>query len=55
MEAPVGLAGSEQDFEGQAAMSSQEWFRDALRRVIDEVVAPGAAAVDASARPGCWR
>jgi len=29
-------------------MSSQEWFRDALRRVIDEVVAPGAAAVDAS-------
>jgi isovaleryl-CoA dehydrogenase len=48
MEAPVGLAGSEQDFEGQAAMSSQEWFRDALRRVIDEVVAPGAAAVDAS-------
>ena len=47
-------------------MSSQEWFRDALRRVIDEVVAPGAAAVDAqgssparrwapSARPGCWR
>jgi isovaleryl-CoA dehydrogenase len=37
-----------QDFEGQAAMSSQEWFRDALRRVIDEVVAPGAAAADAS-------
>jgi isovaleryl-CoA dehydrogenase len=29
-------------------MSSQEWFRDALRRVIDEIVAPGAAAVDAS-------
>jgi isovaleryl-CoA dehydrogenase len=29
-------------------MSSQEWFRDALRRVIDEVVAPGAGAVDAS-------
>jgi isovaleryl-CoA dehydrogenase len=29
-------------------MSSQEWFRDALRRVIDEVVAPGAAAADAS-------
>ncbi|MGD0701716.1 MAG: acyl-CoA dehydrogenase family protein [Trebonia sp.] len=29
-------------------MSSQEWFRDALRRVIDEVVAPGAAAVDAT-------
>jgi isovaleryl-CoA dehydrogenase len=36
------------DFEGQAAMSSQEWFRDALRRVIDEVVAPDAAAVDVS-------
>ena len=48
MDAPVGLAGSEQNFEGQAAMSSQEWFRDALRRVIDEVIAPGAAAVDAS-------
>ena len=48
MDAPVGLAGSEQDFEGQAAMSSQQGFRDALRRVIDEVVAPGAAAVDAS-------
>ncbi len=29
-------------------MSSQQGFRDALRRVIDEVVAPGAAAVDAS-------
>jgi isovaleryl-CoA dehydrogenase len=29
-------------------MSSQEWFRDALRRVIDEVVAPDAAAVDAA-------
>jgi alkylation response protein AidB-like acyl-CoA dehydrogenase len=29
-------------------MSSQEWFRDALRRVVDEVVAPGAAAVDAT-------
>jgi isovaleryl-CoA dehydrogenase len=29
-------------------MSSQVGFRDALRRVIDEVIAPGAAAVDAS-------
>jgi alkylation response protein AidB-like acyl-CoA dehydrogenase len=29
-------------------MSSQVGFRDALRRVIDEVVAPGAAAVDTS-------
>jgi isovaleryl-CoA dehydrogenase len=29
-------------------MSSQVGFRDALRRVIDEVVAPGAAAVDVS-------
>jgi isovaleryl-CoA dehydrogenase len=48
IDAPVGLAGSEQTFEGQAAMSSQEWFRDPLQRVIDEVVAPGAAAVDAS-------
>ena len=29
-------------------MSSQVGFRDALRRVIDEVIAPGAAAADAS-------
>ncbi len=29
-------------------MPSQESYRDALLRVIDEVVAPGAAAVDAS-------
>ena len=47
-------------------MSSQESYLDALKRVIDEVVAPGAAAVDAdgafprrrstrSARPGSSR
>ena len=29
-------------------MSSQESYLDALKRVIDEVVAPGAAAVDAA-------
>ncbi len=40
--------GLSENIEGQAAMSSQESYRDALRRVIDEVVAPGAAAVDAS-------
>jgi isovaleryl-CoA dehydrogenase len=31
-------------------MPSQESYRDALRRVIDEVVAPGAAEVDASGK-----
>ena len=34
--------------EGQAAMPSQESYRDALLRVINEVVEPGAASVDAS-------
>jgi alkylation response protein AidB-like acyl-CoA dehydrogenase len=34
--------------ERQAAMPSQGSYRDVLLRVIDEVVAPGAAAVDAS-------
>jgi isovaleryl-CoA dehydrogenase len=29
-------------------MSSQVGFRDALRRVIDEVIAPGAAAAEAA-------
>ena len=47
-------------------MSSQESYLDALGRVIDEVVAPGAASVDAdgafpgrsltrSRQPGSWR
>ena len=46
MRAPAGLAGFSRINEGQAAMPSQESYRDALARVIDEVVAPGAAAVD---------
>src|SRR6202522_557377 len=33
--------------ERQAAMSSQESYLDALKRVIEEVVAPGAASADA--------
>ena len=46
MRAPAGLADFSRINEGQAAMPSQESYRDALARVIDEVVAPGAAAVD---------
>ena len=48
MRTPAGLAGFSRINEGQAAMPSQESYRDALLQVIDEVVAPGAAAVDVS-------
>lgn len=44
---PVGLAFTE-NHERQAAMPSRESYRDVLLRVIDEVVAPGAGAVDAT-------
>jgi isovaleryl-CoA dehydrogenase len=44
---PVGLAFTE-NHERQAAMPSQESYRDVLLRVIDDVVAPGAGAVDAT-------
>jgi len=40
---PVGLAFTE-NYERQAAMPSQESYRDVVLRVIDEVVAPGAGA-----------
>src|ERR1700722_14779273 len=47
MRRPVG-PGSTENHERQAAMPSRESYRDVLLRVIDEVVAPGAGAVDAS-------
>jgi alkylation response protein AidB-like acyl-CoA dehydrogenase len=54
MEAPAGRVGVHaavprtENHERQAAMPSQESYRDVLLRVIDEVVAPGAGAVDAT-------
>jgi isovaleryl-CoA dehydrogenase len=45
---PVGPASA--NGERQAAMPSQQSYRDALLRVINEVVEPGAAAVDAAGR-----